>query len=623
MAIEKVKRTCILGLEEIKKPLLNRLQSAEIIHLEERDNKTYTFPSLTILKDIDRALKVLGEYEEKKFLAGVFPQTLFLRKKDFGDFEKKDIQIILKKVLGIIEEKEKLNSEVNSIKNKINLFSSFRFINTSLENIRSLKNFTLILARGSLKAQEGIPQPGDIFIKKIASQAKQEILLFLLPRGRESEVIDYLKKANLEILQLPLPAWEEFPQATPQEILAELNSRLSLIKEEVTRLDEQLKSFLPYKEKLILLYDYLFNESFKEAVSNKWTKTKRFFIIEGWILEKDQMKFLNLLKEFSDKLYVKLRPPKRGELAPTKLSNKKVITPFQLLVDMYGAPHPASLDPTAFLAPFFFLFVGMCLSDAGYGAVLSLISFYILKKKKLTVGGRNFFKLLCYLGIATTVVGIFLGSVYGIDLPFKLVDILNAPLPFLLFCFFLGYLQVLLGIGLKVYIEFKNKDYQQGMLALSWMGLLLSVVIFLVSHRTLFKILSFIFVGGIIIFSSSRRNIFARLGIGLYELYGITKYFSDVLSYVRLFALGMSTGVVAMVINLLAGLVVKIPVIGFILAGAILLGGHTFNLLINLMSGFIHSLRLQFLEFFSKFFQLGDKFFEPLTLKTKYIRLID
>lgn len=623
MAIEKVKRVHILGFEEIKNSLLDKMQSAEVIHLEALESKAYPSSEPKLLKDIDKALAVLNECEEKKFLAGVFPEAMHLKKEVLRDFEGKDIQDVLKKVLEIVEKKETLTSEVNTLQERVNIFSQIRFVNTSLEALTSLKNFTLILAWRTLSRKRKLEQAKDIFIKRIACQGRKEIIVLLARKGQESMAADFLKKANLEILELPLRVWEEFPKATPQEVLDNLHTRVSITRKKIAQLDEKLKAFVAYKERLMLFYDYLLNESFKKTLSEQCVKTKRFFLIDGWILERREEEFLNLLKEFGDKLYVKLRVPRRNEVPPTKLSNNKVVTPFQVLVDMYGAPHPASLDPTAFLAPFFFLFVGICLSDAGYGAVLALISFYILKKKKLTYGAKNFFKLLCYLGISTTIVGIFLGSVLGLDLPFKPVDILNAPLPFLLFCFLLGYLQVLLGIALKIYIEFKDKAYQKGMLAVSWMGLLISLVIFLITKTVLFKIFSFVFVGGIIAFSSPSKNVFARLGVGLYELYGITKYFSDVLSYVRLFALGMSTGVIAMVINLLAGLVFKIPVIGFILAGAILLGGHTFNLLINLMSGFIHSLRLQFLEFFSKFFELGDKFFEPLKIKTKYVRLID
>ena len=119
-------------------------------------------------------------------------------------------------------------------------------------------------------------------------------------------------------------------------------------------------------------------------------------------------------------------------------------------------------------------------------------------------------------------------------------------------------------------------------------------------------------------FSSSRKNIFLRVLKGLYELYGITRYFSDILSYSRLLALGMATGMIAMVVNILARLAFHIPGVGIIVAGLILVGGHIFNILINLMSGFIHSARLQFVEFFSKFYQLGGRFFELLRFKTRF-----
>ncbi|UCG34631.1 MAG: hypothetical protein JSW17_03820 [Candidatus Omnitrophota bacterium] len=250
--------------------------------------------------------------------------------------------------------------------------------------------------------------------------------------------------------------------------------------------------------------------------------------------------------------------------------------------------------------------------------MLALISGYILWKKKLTETGKKFFTFLSYLGIATFLVGAALGGWWGKPAPLRVIDVMASPFQFLLFCFALGFIQVITGIVMRIYIEVKNKNYQKAISQLGWIGLLVSLPLYFGAKIIIFKTLSFVSVAGILLFSSRSKNVFARIGIGLYELYGITKYFSDVLSYSRLLALGMATGVIAMVINLLAGLAFKIPVLGIVFALGILVGGHLFNLAINLMTGFIHSARLQFVEFFSKFFDLGKKYFEPLKIRTKY-----
>ncbi len=431
-----------------------------------------------------------------------------------------------------------------------------------------------------------------------------------------------MKEEKLELLELPISIWKEFESYSPIEAKKILEQKLSEIHHQIEDLDKRLKTYLVYKEELMLFYDYLLNENFKDALAESFLKTKRLFILEGWVLEKEEKELTSSLSRFGEKVYIRVREPFKEEIPPTKLRNKPVFEPFQILVNMYGVPHPASLDPTVFLAPFFFFFVGICISDAGYGAILAGLSFYILKRKKLTYSGKIFFRLLFLLGLSTFLVGFLLGGFLGISLPFKGIDILNSPFQFLLFCFFLGFLQVLLGVVLKVYLEFKNKNYQRAISFLSWAGMLISLPSFFIFKLTMFKFLSIGAGLGILLFSSESKNILKRFAIGLYELYGITRYFSDILSYSRLLALGMATGVIAMVINLIAKLALSIPFVGFLIAGGIFLGGHIFNLSINLMGGFIHSARLQFVEFFSKFFTLGKDFFQPLKIETKYAALL-
>ena len=626
MAIEKVKRVQILGFQELQKDTLKNLQEAEVIHLEQPSFKSIVFEDTSESRDIKKAVNFLASYEEKSFLGDIFKESFFLKKKDFKRASTEDLQSIIKEILNSALKKEQLHALLQDFKARVDSFLKFSFIDVSLAYLQSLKYFSFLFIKVSIKGEsklKDIFQKKEAFIQKVSCIGKSSIFLVLIRKEYFKEAFELLKEKNFKVLDLPISIWEEFQNKSCLQAASALESQIEDIKSQIKEIDKMSNQYLTYKEKLMLLYDLSINENFKQDIEKNTLKTKRLFLMDGWILARQEKQFLEALGKLGDKIYVAIRQPKKGETPPSKLKNAKPLEPFQMIVDMYGAPHPKSLDPTLSVAPFFFLFVGLCLSDAGYGIALFLFSFYILKKKKLTYGAKNFFKLLCYLGIATFFVGLGLGNFFGISLPFKLIDILNYPFQFLLFCFLLGYIQILLGTGLRIFIEFKNRNYQKGLLYLSWMGLILSIVVFFTSKMVFLKFLSFGFVGAIILLASPTKNIFARIGIGLYELYGITRYFSDILSYSRLLALCMATGVIAMVINLLAKLTFQIPVIGIIAGLGILLGGHIFNILINLMSGFIHSARLQFVEFFSKFFELGTKFFEPLKIKTKYIKLID
>jgi V/A-type H+-transporting ATPase subunit I len=621
MAVQAFERVQILGFSEVKKSVLEKLQEQEIIHLEAPSVESISYQDESFLKDLERVVKTLTDLEEKKFLQGVFPEPLFLAKDEFKKLEPANLTRISKGILKLITQKETLLLKIRQLEEIIHEFAPFMFLNLTLNDLTT-KHFSSLVIRVSQKEKKRFLDLESAYPKIIGSYGKEQIVFLLIRKENEAEVVGFLKKAQIQILELPTSRWRNFSDKTPTQIIEGINTEILKIKEEVETVNEKIRDYLPYREKLLLLYDFLLNENFKDRVGGSFLATKRLFFLDGWVPKERKSQLQILFKEFKDKIYIRLRPPKKGELSPTKLKNKRMIAPFQIIVDMYGPPHPTSLDPTIYLAPFFFLFVGICISDAGYGVILSILAAYILKKKRLTKGAKNFFRLLLYLGISTSLVGLVLGSMLGFDLPTKKIDIVSSPLKFLIFCFILGYIQVMVGVILKLYLECKARS-QKALSTLGWLVLLISLPLFFISKLTVFKFLIIAGVGLVALFSSESKNILARFGIGLYELYGITRYFSDVLSYSRLLALGMATGVIAMVVNLLARQVIGVPFIGIILAGLIFLGGHTFNLLINLLSGFIHSARLQFVEFFSKFFVLGGKFFEPLKIKTKYVRVVE
>ncbi len=623
MGIEKVEKVYLVGFQEVQEKLLERLQQEEIIHLDypSREDISYTEPSIN--KEIEKAINVLSLYEEKKFLEEIFTEPYFLKKDQFYAVNAHSLKETVKAILNLASQKESLSSKIKSIEEKISLLSGYIFIECSWQEFNSLKYISLIFIKIKPRQRTYLKdffKEKKVFVKQIAFCDKEEIWAIV---GEKSEIENILKEKIILPLELPLSIWEEYPDKNVPQTIASLKKQIFFLKKQAENIDKEIRKQLSYKDKLMIVYDFFLNEEFKNSIEKSTLKTKRLFFLKGWILSSQREKFAKLIEEFKDKVYFRMAPPLPEEVVPTKLKNKKFINPFSIIVNMYGAPHPHSLDPTPFVAPFFFLFVGLCISDAGYGVLLSFFSLYILKRKKLTEGAKNFFSLLFCLGISTFLVGLILGGFFGINLPFKMIDILKHPFPFLIFCFLLGYFQVLFGIVLKIYLEFKNKNYQKTLLNTSWFTLLISSVGFFIFKFTIFKILSFISILGIIVFASSAKNIFVHTGVGLYELYGITKYFSDVLSYSRLLALGMATGVIAMVINLLAKMSFKANILGAIGALGILIGGHVFNFLINLMSGFIHSARLQFVEFFSKFFELGEEFFQPLRIHTRYTHITE
>lgn len=337
--------------------------------------------------------------------------------------------------------------------------------------------------------------------------------------------------------------------------------------------------------------------------------------------------------------------PEDGEEPPTLLKNASWSSCMEPLTIMYGTPTYGKVDPTALMAPFFFLFLGMCFGDAGYGLVLTGILGYFLVRHNLSPTIRKFFVMMTVGMVVTIIFGAVTGSWFGDSVtafPFlsgiapvmkkmQLLDPMNDPMTLLMISLALGFVQIIFGLFIAFSENWKAGDKlaaisDQGgwiifLCGLALMGCTMSG--YLPSGLVLpSKIIAL--VGALLLVATQGRekpSIFGKIFSGVMSLYNVTGYLGDVLSYSRLLALGLGSAAVGMVINLLAGLVSGVPYVGIVLAVLIFILGHTFSIVVNLLGAFIHSLRLQYVEFFGKFYDATGRDFSPLRNTAQYSRI--
>ena len=330
--------------------------------------------------------------------------------------------------------------------------------------------------------------------------------------------------------------------------------------------------------------------------------------------------------------------PEEGEEPPIALENSKNIKPFETITRLYGLPGYRELDPTAYLAGFFFVFFGLCLTDVFYGLFIFFLTAFVLHKYRVPSNVRPLVQLLMFGGLASAIIGIFFGGYFGIasdQIPSwaRVVQIFNPlenPLPIFYLSLGLGFVQIMFGIFLKMLTSIKNGCIKDGILdegpwllffaVLVWLGASTAVENFSGSREIALLALYSTIVLLVVTQGRKEKSVFMQLFKGIIGLYNIVGYFSDVLSYSRLLALGLATSALGFAVNLIAGIVNDmIPYVGFIFATLILVIGHTFNLAINSLGAFIHSARLQFVEFFGKFMTGGGRGFDPFERKQRYI----
>jgi len=289
----------------------------------------------------------------------------------------------------------------------------------------------------------------------------------------------------------------------------------------------------------------------------------------------------------------------------------------------------------------------MCLSDAGYGLIISVLSYFALLKFKFEGMAKKFFGLFFLGGISTFFIGAAMGSWMGDTVNYfpesmqfirnflidkvTLLNPIENPMPLLIISLILGVIQIYTGFIIKFAANVKEKKITMGLMDQgSWILLISGIIFYIItsaipsfSEMKMFS--NYVIYAGLItiVLTQGRRNkgIILKIAGGVLSLYDLIGYFSDILSYSRLFALGLSTAVLAVVVNNFVMLFVDIPFVGIILAAFVFIIGHVFNMVISGMGAFIHSTRLQYVEFFTKFYEGGGSTFKPFRTNTKYIKV--
>jgi V/A-type H+/Na+-transporting ATPase subunit I len=428
---------------------------------------------------------------------------------------------------------------------------------------------------------------------------------------------------EIEIVSLPEK------EGTPNKIIDENNKLLQVNESKRLILLADIKNLIKHLPGLKMLSDYNLwtkdrTEKFNAALSTDTVK-----VFEAWCPTELVETVKKELSKFTSFFELTSRQPKDDEMPPVELKNNALIKPFESITRLYGVPSYRDLDPTPFLAVFFFVFFGLSLTDFVYGLLLAVMLGVILMVYRVPSSAKPLVSLLFLGGVSSALIGMLFGGYMGIPVTFfpqwmqniQYFDSLKNPLPIFYLSLGLGVLQIIFGIILAVLRDARLGSLWDGVLNhVPWILMFISIGVF--------YFMSFVWPLyasiAILVLTQGRKekSIFKKITMGTVSLYEVVGYFSDVLSYSRLLALGLATSALAFAVNLTASLVREmIPYVGVLLVPFIYIGGHLFNLAVNILGAFIHSARLQFVEFFSKFITGSGKPFVAFGRGGQYVTL--
>lgn len=354
-------------------------------------------------------------------------------------------------------------------------------------------------------------------------------------------------------------------------------------------------------------------------------------IMEGWATREDSEKVDKMLAEYPNVFYMKARPTPEDD-TPTMLKNDRFNSMFEIIGGFYSQPKYGTMDLTRFFGPFYALFFGLCLADAGYGLVYFVLG--LVMRFKMNADKRLLANLVTLLGFSTMVCGTLMDSFFGLELTgwAPLAGLKNFLIKDNMFqiALLIGMVQILFAMSLKIILLTKRFGFKYALATIGWMMVLVAASPFLlgaigmdflsVENTTPLMIMMGVGAFLMLFMNKPGKNPLVNLGSGLWDTYNnLTGFISDFLSYIRLFAIGLSGGILASVFNDLAvGLSGNVPVLKQIFMLAILLIGHGLTIFMSTISAFVHPMRLTFVEFYKNAgFEDTQRLFKPLKRKTK------
>ncbi|WP_316607469.1 V-type ATP synthase subunit I [uncultured Ruminococcus sp.] len=481
-------------------------------------------------------------------------------------------------------------------------------------------------------------------IETVYSDNNQSCVFVLTSKKDSDAVGDALRRIGFEY-----PPYVS--TVTPQKREKEINRHISNRDGRILENEKNIKALEKYYDKLAFLEDYYTMKSERYKAYDDIATSNNTFVMTGYIPEPDAKK----LKDYLETTYdAEVELEEAGDNAPVKLKNNRFTEPVEGVLASYSYPDHHEADPTSIMAIFYYLFFGMMFSDAGYGIVMALAcGICLLKFKGMEPGLKRSMKMFFWCGVSTTFWGLMFGSFFGDAIPVisntffhteppaipglvvpLWLNPVSDPMKVLMVSFLLGIIHLFVGLGIMAYNNIRNKNYPAVIYdVVSWYLLVGGAILALLSTDMMGDIAGFTLpgiylkiggimaaVGAVIIVLFSGRessNPFIRLLKGVYGLYGATGYLSDILSYSRLLALGMATGIIAQVFNLVGTILGDSP-IGVVVFILVFLIGHTVNIGINALGAYVHTNRLQFVEFFGKFYTGGGRGFNPYKINTKH-----
>ena len=594
----------------------------------------------------EKAFRILERYCE-------INKSLIQKFTDYREIEYSEYKLISDKNEEIFEVCEslieaeskilQLKKEISREKSSIDYYSSWKSLDIPLGSKRTMSTSIFV---GSFKRQLTKERIFSLIEERDSELIDVEIEIVHTEKMLTNSVLmchnSHGNKLQSILSEIGFYCPQKLPMMTPQKALEECEKNISALKDKIEDTENEINHFKDRYESVRFLYDYYTAQAEKyKAVENTGVTESTVYIC-GYVPEKyaDEVKF-EVERQFAAHMELS-KPDYENSDVPVLIENRSFAAGVESITNMYSPPSNKDVDPNPVMSFFYYAFFGLMLSDAGYGLLMVIAMLFAKYKLKVRGSMKKTADMYLYCGISTVFWGTLFGGWFGDLIPTVMknfmgienppslalwLEPMNDTMDLLMYSMLFGIVHLFAGLAIRFFMLIKEKNYLGAVFDV------IPVVIFVIGFAIAGA--AFIFtvperikpygtillaVGAILIVLTagrSSKNILGKLGGGLYALYNTASgYLGDILSYSRLLALCLVTGVIANVVNLLAAMPGNIVI--FVI---IFIVGHTINIAINLIGTYVHTNRLQYVEFFSKFYEGSGRAFTPFKINSKFFTI--